>query len=191
MAAGDVDGDGSLDTIHTYTLGDPSIVGAWWIQISFAAGGGTALQMFDESTVVSGATPIDGMDIDGDGNDEFFVYLGGFGSEAKILGLYDVPGCTIERVPMAGATPSDPPPTFTVTFGILCVDADSDGLVDSFTVHSGDFLGVEGDYTVSRRHLALVGGEVQKLGTDVVVVPQDSPIASNFGKVVCDGVVWN
>jgi len=191
LAAGDVDGDGLLDTIHTYTIGDPSVVGAWWIQISFANGGGTATQLFDESTVFSGATPVDGMDIDGDGSDEFFIYLGGLGSEVKILGLFDVSGCAINRVPFAGDGPASPPATLTVAFGIVCADANSDGLVDSFTESTGNLLGVEGDYTVTRRHLALVDGVLENRGSEVVSVPHGSPAASNIGKVICDGVVWS
>jgi len=187
LAAGDVDGDGLLDTIHTHTLGDPAVLGAWWVQISFASGGGTVFHLLDDSTIFSGAVPRDGMDIDGDGNDEFFVYLGGAGSEVQIFGLFDVPGCTIERVRYAGDRPSDPPATFTLTFGIICTDANSDGLIDSLVVDGGDFLGVFGEYTVTRQRLVFVGGVLEQRGSDVVIVPHDS--LTNFGKIICDSAV--
>jgi len=171
-------------------VGDPGVVGAWWIQVSFASGGGTALQMLDATTVSSGANPLDGMDIDGNGDDEFFVYLGGAGSEARFFGLYDVIGCTIHRADLNTAVAGDPPLRFDITFGISCNDTNADGLIDSFTYSTGDFLGVESDYTITRRHYSLSGGDVFDVGTDVVVVPQTDPtVEAQFGKITCDGVI--
>lgn len=191
LAAGDVDGDGLLDTIHTYTLDDPSVPGAWWTQISFAAGGGTAAQIWDSSTSYSGATPVDGMDINGDGRDEFFIYLGGAGSEAKLLGLFMVDGCTIDRVGYATDIASSPPPILTVTYGITCADTDGNGGVDVLTVSTGPMVGVEGDVTITRRRFSLVDGSLVDRGTDAITVPLTDPATANIGKVICDGVVWS
>jgi len=173
---GDFDGDGANDTLMAFAVGDPTVGGAWWVRIEFARGGSTSAQMVDGFLTAAHPALLPGIDINGDGRDEFLVNVGGTGTEATILGLYEVSGCTIHRLALPGSPPGTLTDTFTITFGYSCLDSDGDGITDIFSNLSGDFLGVEVSYTITRHNYSLAGGLLVDRGTEVFTSPVGVPI---------------
>jgi len=173
---GDFDGDGANDTLIAFAVGDPTVSGAWWVRIEFARGGSTSAQMVDGFLTAAHPALLPGIDINGDGRDEFLVNVGGTGTEATILGLYEVSGCSIHRLALPGSPPGTLTDTFTITFGYSCLDSDGDGATDIFSNLSGDFLGVEISYTITRHNYALVAGRLVDRGTEVFTSPVGVPV---------------
>lgn len=186
LAGGDVDGDGLVDTLHAYSIGDPSTPGGWWIQVSFAAGGGHALQLFDIGTSVSGARPFDGFDINGDGTEEFFAVVGA-GASATIMGLFDVEDCELRRVTLGGQ-----PSEFAVGGGLNfingfdCVDIDGNGANDFLVTYSGARLGETEEFEVIGSQYALLDGELSLIVADGLGVNQGDPLFATYSSAGCN-----
>jgi len=191
LAAADVDGDGADDTIHTYTLGDPMAAGAWWIQVSFASGGGDAVQILDAGVNFSGSVPVDGYDINGDGRDEFFATVDA-GASARILGMFDVPGCTIRRVSLGGYDS-----TLVISGGInfvsgaTCTDIDGNGFNDFLVVRDGQRIGSSNDFSFTTISYSLLNGQLTQVSTGTETINTSDPAFVDYGRLVCGSVVWS
>ncbi len=191
LAAADVDGDGADDTIHTYTLGDPLAGGGWWIQVSFASGGGASMQLLDSAIEFSGSIAIDGYDINGDGRDEFFAKVGA-GASSQLIAVFDVPGCTIRRPSLNGFDA-----VFIIsgginfTSGITCTDVDSNGFNDFLTTRDGERIGATNDFTVDVTDYSYVAGQFSVVGTSTEIISAADPAFVNYGRLTCGPVVWS
>jgi len=191
LAAADVDGDGAPDTIHTYTLDDPMSGNGWWVQVSFASGGGNAMQLIDPGIELSGSRPIDGYDINGDGRDEFFATVGA-GASAQIIGLFDVPGCFIRRISSGGFDSAFPiSGGINFTSGIGCADANGDGLNDELLIHDGQRIGSSSDFSVDTFRYSLAGGQLTQVAAGNQVINVADPAFSDIGRLVCGPVTWS
>jgi len=191
LAAADVDGDGNNDTIHTYTLGDPMAGGGWWLQVSFANGGGDSMQLVDPGIELSGSRPIDGYDINGDGRDEFFATVGA-GASAQIIGLFDVPGCFIRRISSGGFDSSFPiSGGINFTSGIGCADVDGNGFNDFLLILDGQRIGSSSDFSVDTISYSLAAGQLTQVQASNQVINVADPAFSDIGRLVCGPVTWS
>jgi len=191
IAAADVDGDGAPDTIHTYTLGDPMAAGAWWVQVSFASGGGDAAQVLDPGVNLSGSRPIDGYDINGDGRDEFFATVGA-GASAQIIAVFDVPGCTIRRAGLGGVDAAFPiSGGINFTSGIACTDVDGNGLNDFLVIRDGQRIGSTSDFTINVTSYSLLNGQLSQVSSNTETVNTSDPAFADYGRLVCGPVTWS
>lgn len=102
----DGDGDGIDDDLTVFRFEE-----AWWVQVEWGAGGSGAVTIDDPGT---GARPLGGHDLDGDGTDEAWVALSGPAS-GSLVGLFRVQGCGLWPVLDAG---SGQPFVFPVTGSI-------------------------------------------------------------------------
>ncbi len=191
LAAADVDGDGALDTIHTYTLGDPLADGGWWVQVSFASGGGDAMQLIDSAIEFSGSIAINGYDINGDGRDEFFVKVGA-GASSQLIALLDVPGCAIRRASLNGFDA-----VFIIngglnfTSGITCTDIDGNGFNDLITTREGERIGATNDFSITVTDYSYVSGQLNVVGTSDETISADDPTFIDYGRLACGPVIWS
>ncbi len=191
IAAADVDGDGAPDTIHTYTLGDPMAAGAWWVQVSFASGGGNAAQILDPGVNLSGSRPIDGYDINGDGRDEFFATVGS-GASAQIIAVFDVPGCTIRRASLGGVDAAFPiSGGINFTSGIACTDIDGDGFNDFLVIRDGQRIGSTSNFTINVTNYSLLNGQLSQFSTAIETINTSDPTFADYGRLVCGPVTWS
>ena len=176
VAGADVDGDGDLDTLHAYstgTAGDPS--GKSWVQVSFAGGGGTRYLVsafsLTEYTMVN-----DGVDLDGDGTEEFFALVSLFVSGWAVA-LFDVVDCELVRVTLDNGEDI----VFTSSYrvddveDIACVrDDPGDGLekidVISYWAHR---LGDSNDFETAYNRYSLRNSELVHVHADVAVEGAD------------------
>ncbi len=188
LAGGDVNGDGDIDTIHTYSIGDPSLAGAWWLQVSFANGGGASQQLLDPGTSLAGARPFDGFDINGNGKDEFFARVGA-GASTSEFGLFEVVDCTIHRIALDGQ-----PSVFTagasVNFvsGFECVDIDANGANDFLIVYTGSRLGETDEFEITAAQYFVLDGMVTFMLADGIGGNINDPDFAKFASAGCPGV---
>ncbi len=188
LAGGDVNGDGDVDTIHTYSIGDPSLAGAWWLQISFANGGGASQQLLDPGTSLAGARPFDGFDINGNGKDEFFARIGA-GASTSEFGLFEAIDCAIHRITLDGQ-----PSVFTagasVNFvsGFECVDIDANGANDFLIVYTGSRLGDTDEFEITAAQYSVLDGQASFMLADGIGGNINDPDFAKFASAGCPGV---
>jgi hypothetical protein len=183
LAGADVDGDGDIDTLHAYStgiFGDPS--GKSWVQVSFTGGGGSAYLVtgFDntEFTMVN-----DGVDLDGDGTEEFFARVGG-GPSSWQVGLFDVVDCELVRVMLDNGDDTDLVRQSSAAqvyfFSWGCVEVDLGGgnvkfdLIDSLggrAVETDPWEVTYDRYSLQESTLVHVGTEITVQGPDDPVYP--------------------
>jgi len=165
--------------------------GGWWVQVSFASGGGDSMQLIDSGIELSGSRPIDGTDINSDGRDEFFATVGA-GASSQIIGLFDVPGCFIRRVSINGFDAA-----FIVngglnfTSGIGCSDTNGDGLNDVLLTFDGQRIGSSSDFSVDTIGYSLASGQLTQVSAVNQVINVADPQFSNIGRLVCGPVTWS
>jgi hypothetical protein len=189
LAEGDLDGDGALDTIRSYTIGDPMLTGAWWLQVSFGGGGTTALQVTDDTTPISGVRPFDGADLNGNGDDEFFAKVGS-GASVEILGLFDVIDCELRRVTVQGE-PTRIPVGGSVQHGngIECQDEDLNGANDWLILYTADRLDDTSEFAITLVQYALADGELQLILADDYQADENDPgFAVTYYGADCPGL---
>ncbi|MFQ5556427.1 MAG: hypothetical protein ACE5GB_02810 [Acidimicrobiales bacterium] len=189
LAGGDVDGDGAIDTLHAYSVGDPNQPGSWWLQVSFASGGGTTLQILDPGATLSGVRPFDGFDINASGKDEFFAVVGA-GASTVQLGLFEVAGCGLRRITLDGL-PSVFPVGASVNFvsGIECVDIDGNGANDFLVVYTGSRLGDSDEFEVTGARYSVLDGVLNLVSADGIGGNVNEPGFDAFSSGGCPGVV--
>ncbi len=185
LAGADVDGDGDVDTLHAYATGDPDTPNQWWLQVSFAGGGGSALAVDHPGALLSGVRANDGVDLNGDGTEEFFAKIGA-GASTTIMGVFDVIDCALVHVTIEG-TPSELTTGATVgSFsGFECLDIDVNGANDFLLVYSGQRLGDSNDFEVTAIQYALVDGELDLILADGLGMTEGDPGFMEFGGEEC------
>lgn len=188
VAAGDLDGDGALDTIHGYRTGDPSAGGSWWLQVSFAAGGGTRLEVSSDFIPAGGVVPRDGVDLDGDGDDEFFATIGA-GASAAIYGLFDVLGCALVQATLDGS-PFGAPVGASVMYssGLACIDLDTDGAYDHVVVYDASLLDPPeaGDFEITATYYTYADGVLTFAFADGGGANIGDPGFAAYSSLTCD-----
>ncbi len=188
LAGGDVNGDGQIDTIHSYTIGDTTIAGAWWIQVSFASGGGSSYQVTEFESTISGVRPHDGFDINGSGKQEFFVRVG-MGASVLIYGLFEVIDCDIHRITRDGA-PSIllAGASMTNMSGFECVDIDNNGANDFLITYSGTRLGDSDEFEVTAAQYGVLDGKMNLIVADGIGGNSNDPGFVKFSLPGCPGM---
>jgi hypothetical protein len=97
-ATGDVDGDGTDDTIEVvHTDSDE-----WFLWVTFGSGEGQAMGPVVGSGAIAGAQLVGAADVQGDGPAEVFVHVGS-GASAAVIGLFTVSGCEVVPITFDGA----------------------------------------------------------------------------------------
>jgi len=185
LAGADVDGDGDVDTLHAYATGDPDTPNQWWLQVSFAGGGGSVYAVDHPGALLSGVRANDGVDLNGDGTEEFFAKIGA-GASATIMGLFDVIDCELVHVTIDG-TPTELTTGASVgSFsGFECLDIDVNGANDFLLVYSGQRLGDSNDFEVTAIQYALVDGELDLILADGLGMTEGDPGFMEFGGEEC------
>ena len=102
IAGGDIDGDGDVDTLHTYAEeGADAASKTWWLQVSFAGGGGTTVSLDYPNIAFADVLTFDGIDINGDGTDEIFAKVGG-GDHVRVYDVFVVINCDLTATTSEG-----------------------------------------------------------------------------------------
>lgn len=185
LAGADVDGDGDVDTLHAYATGDPDTPNQWWLQVSFAGGGGSTYAVNNPGALLSGVRANDGVDLNGDGTEEFFAKIG-TGASATIMGLFDVIDCELVHVTIDGQ-----PTELTIGAsvgnfsGYECLDIDLNGANDFLLVYRGQRLGDSNDFEVTAIQYALVDGELDQILADGLGMTEGDPGFMEFGGEEC------
>lgn len=185
LAGADVDGDGDVDTLHAYATGDPDTPNQWWLQVSFAGGGGTAYAVDNPGALLSGVRANDGVDLNGDGTEEFFAKIGA-GATATIMGVFDIIDCELVHV-----TIDDAPTELTIGAsignfsGYECLDIDANDANDFLLVYTGQRLGDSNDFEVTAIQYALQDGELELILADGLGMTEGDPGFMEFGGVEC------
>lgn len=101
----DVDADGALDTVRSYTASGSPGAGDWHLRVELAGGGGDDLTLpFDPAPagveVLGGAYVGSSVDPGPEGTRPAIFATVGAGASATIIGLYRLVGCDLQ--PMAG-----------------------------------------------------------------------------------------
>ncbi|MEM7142802.1 MAG: hypothetical protein AAF548_17395, partial [Actinomycetota bacterium] len=185
LAGGDVDGDGDVDTIHAYATGDPDTPNQWWLQVSFTGGGGSAYAVDNPGALLSGVQANDGVDLNGDGTEEFFAKIGS-GASVLGIGVFDVVDCELVHVAIDGQ-PSELATGGTVNrfFGFECLDIDVNGANDFLLVYSGQRLGESTDFEVTAIQYAVQNGELVQILADGLGMTEGEPGFMEFGGEEC------
>ncbi|MDW3218669.1 MAG: hypothetical protein R8F63_08645 [Acidimicrobiales bacterium] len=185
LAGADVDGDGDIDTLHAYATGDPDTPNQWWLQVSFTGGGGATYAVDHPGALLSGVQANDGVDLNGDGTEEFFAKIGA-GAAATIIGVFDVIDCEIVHVTVDGS-----PTELTVGAsignfsGFECLDIDTNGANDFLLVYTGQRLGDSDDFEVTAIQYALQNGTLELILADGLGMTEGEPGFMEFGGVEC------
>ena len=185
LAGADVDGDGDVDTLHAYATGDPDTPNQWWLQVSFAGGGGSAYAVEHPGALLSGVRANDGFDLNGDGTEEFFAKIGS-GASATVMGIFDVIDCELVHVTVDGS-----PVELTIGAsvgnfsGYECLDIDLNGANDFLLVYSGQRLGDSADFEVTAIQYALLDGELDLIVADGLGMTEGDPGFMEFGGEEC------
>lgn len=185
LAGADVDGDGDVDTLHAYATGDPDTPNQWWLQVSFAGGGGSVYAVDHPGALLSGVRANDGVDLNGDGTEEFFAKIGA-GASASIMGVFDVIDCELVHITVDG-TPTELTIGASVgSFsGYECLDIDVNGANDFLLVYSGQRLGDSNDFEVTAIQYAVLNGELDLILADGLGMTEGEPGFMEFGGEEC------
>lgn len=185
LAGADVDGDGDVDTLHAYATGDPDTPNQWWLQVSFAGGGGSAYAVDHPGSLLSGVRANDGVDLNGDGTEEFFAKIGA-GASATVMGIFDVIDCELVHVTLDGS-----PVELTIGAsvgnfsGYECLDIDLNGANDFLLVYSGQRLGDSDDFEVTAIQYSILDGELGLIVADGLGMTEGEPGFMEFGGEEC------
>jgi hypothetical protein len=178
QATGDVDGDGSPDSITTYRTGAADKP-EWHMLVEVTAGGGaeTIVQGDGQSPV----NVIGGADLDGDGAAEIWAKVGA-GASAEIVGLFRFAGCEVSAVQLNGG-----PASFPVggsvgnTAGVDCAD----GKVIALAASSSD-----GEtYETTKTSYGLADGTLTLSGTETGTAKANDPGFAAFTSFRCKDLV--
>lgn len=185
LAGADVDGDGDVDTIHAYATGDSDTPNQWWLQVSFAGGGGTTLPVDNPGALLSGVRANDGLDLNGDGTEEFFAKIGA-GASATIMGIFDVIDCALVQATIDGQPAELTTGASLGNFsGYECLDIDVNGANDFLLVYSGQRLGNSDDFEVTAIQYALQDGALELIVADGLGMTEGQPGFMEFGGEEC------
>jgi len=185
LAGADVDGDGDVDTIHAYATGDSDTPNQWWLQVSFAGGGGTTLPVDNPGALLSGVRANDGVDLNGDGTEEFFAKIGA-GASATIMGIFDVIDCALVQATIDGQPAELTTGASLGNFsGYECLDIDVNGANDFLLVYSGQRLGNSDDFEVTAIQYALQDGALELIVADGLGMTEGQPGFMEFGGEEC------
>ncbi|MDG2026033.1 MAG: hypothetical protein P8J50_02910 [Acidimicrobiales bacterium] len=185
LAGADVDGDGDVDTVHAYATGDPGTPNQWWLQVSFMGGGGSTYAVDNPGALLSGVRANDGVDLQGDGTEEFFAKIGA-GASAEIIGIFDVIDCEIVHVTIDGAPTELTRGASIGNFsGFECLDIDLNDANDFILVYSGQRLGDSDDFEVTAIQYALQNGELNVIVADGLGMTEGQPGFMEFGGEDC------
>lgn len=184
LAGADVDGDGDVDTIHAYATGTDTPTD-WWLQVSFAGGGGSVLAIDTPGVSLSGVEARDGVDLNGDGTEEFFARIGA-GATVAIVGVFDVIDCelvhvTLDGVPVQLSTGA----SIANISGFQCLDVDGNGANDFLVVYAGERLGESNDFEVTASQYALMDGTLDLILADGLAMTEGDPGFLEFGAEDC------
>ncbi len=95
--AADLDADGAPDAVSTYfSPGEDR----WHVRVEWG-GGGVTDEVIEDSFGAAPARPLGPFDVEGDGTPELFATVGS-GASTVLVGLFDVAGCDLVRVTIAG-----------------------------------------------------------------------------------------
>jgi hypothetical protein len=186
LAGADVDGDGDVDTIHAYATGsDSGTPDQWWLQVSFAGGGGSVLAIDTPGVSLSGVEARDGVDLNGDGTEEFFARIGA-GATVAIVGVFDVIDCalvhvTLDGVPVQISTGA----SIANISGFECLDLDGNGANDFLIVYTGERLGDSNDFEITASQYALMDGSLELILADGLAMTEGDPGFLEFGGEDC------
>jgi hypothetical protein len=166
----DFDGDGALDQVTTYRVGDSP--GTWHIRVDTAAGESLDTPLGAIASPDANVIPLGGADVDGDGATEELFTVVGSGASVAIVAIHERSGCEIVSAEIGGA-----PVTFPVggsianIAGVQCVDTDNNGANNTIVAWTGlaDFSQPEGTYDVEGVEYQLRSGELQEVGTRTIV----------------------
>lgn len=185
LAGADVDGDGDVDTVHAYATGDPDTPNQWWLQVSFMGGGVSTYAVDHPGALLSGVRANDGVDLNGDGTEEFFAKIGA-GAAAEIAGVFDVIACEIVHVTVDGQPTELTRGASIGNFsGFECLDIDANDANDFLLVYTGQRLGDSNDFEVTAIQYALQNGELQQILADGLGMTEGEPGFMEFGGVEC------
>jgi hypothetical protein len=153
-ATGDLDGDGTDDTVDLTHDGDD-----WRLFVALGdGGGGDAAGPIVAEGPLMGAQMIGVADVQDDGVDELFVQVGS-GASAAIIGLYTVDGCRVVPITFEGGPSAFPVgASIGATSGLQC--GGGDGVLYVYTASSDDGE----SYQVSWDTLHLEGTELTSGG---------------------------
>lgn len=173
----DVDGDGKVDEIRTFLVGDSD----WHLQVTLAAGGGADLHLatFDPGAVAV----LGGIDLDGDGSDEIWARTGS-GASATILGLVSFADCSLKRVTFTGGDPVELAVGGSVgtASGVECsAPSTPGGAVTAYTAsNTGD-----NEYQVTATTFALDGTVLVQRGSSSSTVSTNDPLFERATSFTC------
>lgn len=178
VAIVDADGDDLDDDVTVYPSGDPE---PWLLHIEWGAGGQSAAVVTPASPD-AGVEVLGGHDVDGDGDQEIFVRVGQ-GASASLVGLYEILGCTPERVRNGGS-----PAVFPVGASV----GNQSGLAcfsDLLVSYEGQTPDAE-TYEWAALHHALSGADLSVVDseTGTYTRPQDDGEIAALSNLDCPGV---
>ncbi|MEM7339052.1 MAG: hypothetical protein AAF467_10420 [Actinomycetota bacterium] len=190
LAGADLDGDGVVDTLHVYAVGDPAADDAWRLRV-YLDGGRMTERILHGVSSVSGARVFDGVDFNADGSDEIVVRMGS-GASARTVGIFglDEGDCTLPSMNL-----DDAPAALTVGAsigqfsGFACVDQlGGDGVVDTLVTHIGQQVGDSTTYEVTARFFRLTGNDFVPVFADGAVVEAGDPGFDALATADCAGL---
>lgn len=179
-ATGDVDGDGHLDALHSYRLGDE-----WHLHTMLTAGGGA--DGLIRTSPDSAVAVLGGADVDGDGADEALARTGS-GASAVIVGLFRLSDCALTQVTLPGGDPAE----FAVggsvgsAAGLECdahVDPDAD-----LTMYTAMHTGTDDTYEITATEYALDGTVLVEKGTSSSTVGAGDAAFERATTLRCDAL---
>jgi hypothetical protein len=181
-ATGDVDGDGSGDTLEVLHDG----AGTWYLQMTLGSGGSSYTEL-PTAGGAGGKEMIGAADIDEDGKEEIFVQTGS-GASAAVIGVFTVEGgCDIAAVTLDGA-----PAEFAVgasvgnTSGLQCSNVPEAGSIIAFSGTSTD-----GEtYTVSHSELELAGTVLTEVDSGSGTAGYGDELYTAASTFHCDDVTY-
>lgn len=167
----DVDGDGAGDAVSVYGTAE-----GWHLRVDLGAGGAA------EETLTTVATDTANIettrDLDGDGDDELWVVVG-HGASTVVYGLFDLDGCDLEAVELAGG-----PAEFAVGGPILLlqgVRCEDDGRIDHLGATSEDGE----SFTTLDLTYQLEAGELVRVDDDSTTLTADDPAFAAYTTFDC------
>lgn len=180
-ATGDVDGDGTDDTLEVLHDG----AGTWFLQVTLGSGGSTVMELTTDG--VGGAEMIGAADIDEDGKEELFVQTGA-GASAAIIGIFTVQGgCDLEAVTFDGAPAAFPVgASIGATSGLQCSNAPEPPGIFAFAGASSDGQ----TYDVTTAELQLSGTLLTQVGETTGTANYGDELYTAASTFHCDDVTY-